>query len=358
MPAAMAVYAVYRNTFLDFVELSDGNEAATGLPSTSGLKRANSAPAAPPGRRIPNGERTLVSQCMAALWQVECINEPLQAGGQILTVDEASAAAGKVAAIGFFRWPNKGEPLASSIQSPSDAELLTLRSKLGLATRTAERVSTLKPSGSQGTLAPPDAVSQCNESPASCRSGTAMADLCKGSGAEIYTQLKEGLKKLLAVEASERGQLVDAGSQANQMPMRRGMTQSHPFTTVVIRNVPYGYKAYELQRELEGFGFPGAIDFVYVAASKDSMFNAGCAFVSFVSCACATRALHVLDGYSFKQHRGPHEMVASTSMARIQGLDANIRHRSEALRKARRAKWLSRRARSAALAPAASGERR
>lgn len=368
----MASRVVIRNTFLDIVESSEGGGPAHR--PAPGLRRTSSAPAGPlPGRCGPGEARASATHRAAAAAQLERLNGALRAEGPPRQGGGGSAAAGDGrAAAALPRWPSSGGPLAGC---PTSDELLAWRLQLGLAPGEAEQVSSLKPSGSQSTLAPPDSASECGSgavecmpefapssldgstdvpgSPASWTSSAKTSGTCEAPCTKMYAQLQDGLAKLLAAEVSDQGRQVDMRGQVNRAPIRKGATQMDSFTTVMVGHIPGRYRANELQRELEGVGFLGTIDFIYLPASKVGGFSAGYAFVNFVSCAWARRALEVLDGYSFKKHQGNQTRVACTSIARIQGLRANIQHRNKAWARTTRGKQLRGNTESAVLESAA-----
>jgi len=99
-----------------------------------------------------------------------------------------------------------------------------------------------------------------------------------------------------------------------------------PPTTMMIRNIPNRYTQRELIRELEGLGFAGSFDFLYVPIDKATMCNVGYAFVNFVDHSWALRCMQTFDGYPFKKFRKARGKIASVSVAHIQGLEANLRH--------------------------------
>jgi len=105
-----------------------------------------------------------------------------------------------------------------------------------------------------------------------------------------------------------------------------------PPTTMMIRNIPNRYTQKELIRELEGLGFQGTFDFFYMPMDKATMCNVGYAFVNFLQPETAQRSMVVLEQYSFKKHRKAlnRNKVATVSVAHIQGLEANLRHYSNA----------------------------
>lgn len=99
-----------------------------------------------------------------------------------------------------------------------------------------------------------------------------------------------------------------------------------PPTTMMIRNIPNRCTQRDLVRELEGMGFGGSFDFLYVPMDKVTMCNVGYAFVNFVDHCWAERCMEAFDNYCFKKHRKARGKIATVSVAHIQGLQANVRH--------------------------------
>lgn len=99
-----------------------------------------------------------------------------------------------------------------------------------------------------------------------------------------------------------------------------------PPTTMMIRNIPNRYTQRELVKELEGLGFAGSFDFLYVPMDKVTMCNVGYAFVNFIDPMWALRCMELLENYAFKKHRRARGKIAAVSVAYIQGLQANLRH--------------------------------
>lgn len=101
--------------------------------------------------------------------------------------------------------------------------------------------------------------------------------------------------------------------------------RSGALTTIMIRNVPNRYSQRELITELNGLGFGGTFDFLYVPLDLGTMSNVGYAFVNFTEPAWAEKCMNVLQNHRFKRHRQVGK-VAAVSIAHIQGLEANLKH--------------------------------
>lgn len=68
------------------------------------------------------------------------------------------------------------------------------------------------------------------------------------------------------------------------------------FTTIMLRNVPKKYTAWELVLDVERFAARSAFDFVYVPCDKSSVTNMSYAFVNFVEPGVAALACCHMDG--------------------------------------------------------------
>jgi len=93
---------------------------------------------------------------------------------------------------------------------------------------------------------------------------------------------------------------------------KRGDSDGAP-TTLMIRNIPNHFTQKQMIAELESLGFAGSFDFLS---------NVGYAFVNFVTPEWAARCTEAFKDYRFKRHR----KVAATSIAHLQGLEANLAH--------------------------------
>lgn len=340
----MPLQAVIRNTFLDFMESPEGDEPVVHR-SAGRIRRMSTEPAELPGRRCPD-DRTDAGKQAAEAEQLEHINGLLRQAGE----DPAAAGAGDPVAL--VSPTADSTSLANPVKSPSDDELLALRVRLGLATGAPARAGALGRGGPQGD-APPCGTTQGSgrprQWPPTSVLGTSgggvdskLSGPCKTSDAEIRAQLQDGLSKLRAMEATGQGPHGKAEGQTKRTHAGVGASPVPCPTTVMIKNIPGRYKPRELHKELESIGFLGTFDFMYLPASKDGVQNAGYAFVNFVNGAWAKRALDVLKGHSFKKHQRARDTgVAVVSVARIQGLAANIQHRSKAYAKAARAEQSS-----------------
>jgi hypothetical protein len=108
-------------------------------------------------------------------------------------------------------------------------------------------------------------------------------------------------------------------------------------TTVMIRNLPCRYTQEELMREINGNGFQGTFDFIYVPmatrghANSRSHANRGIGFVNFISAETAER---FYETYHEKQLRFFESSKAVKIVsAHVQGFDANAELCMSALKK-------------------------
>jgi len=100
-----------------------------------------------------------------------------------------------------------------------------------------------------------------------------------------------------------------------------------PFTTLMVRNIPYHYTQRELIAELEDLGLAGTFDFVYLPAVLETMANVGYAFVNFTDMSLARSALELIPNHKFRLHQGAGSgKPAFVSVARIQGLEKNMKN--------------------------------
>jgi len=112
-----------------------------------------------------------------------------------------------------------------------------------------------------------------------------------------------------------------------KMTMSRGAAD--PVTTLMIRNIPHRYTRRDLIVELEGLGFAGGFDFLYLPLNKNPTLNLGYAFVNFIKKSVAELALQTIPGNQFKLYRmSGSRKLAKVSVAYIQGLERNMKHYS------------------------------
>ncbi|CAK0820416.1 unnamed protein product, partial [Prorocentrum cordatum] len=94
-------------------------------------------------------------------------------------------------------------------------------------------------------------------------------------------------------------------------------------TTVMMRNVPNGYTRDGLIALIEGQGFSGKFDFVYLPLDFKSMLNMGYAFVNLINPEEATRFVELFTGFCQWLH-SQSQKICSVSWAETQGLPANV----------------------------------
>mmetsp|Transcript_41214 Transcript_41214/g.87788 ORF Transcript_41214/g.87788 Transcript_41214/m.87788 type:complete len:338 (-) Transcript_41214:51-1064(-) len=110
-----------------------------------------------------------------------------------------------------------------------------------------------------------------------------------------------------------------------------------PPTTLMIRNVPNRFKQQDLIAELEGLGFAGSFDFVYLPVDqgnrhrhhglRTSTSSVGYGFVNFVDHTWAEMCMAVMQGHCFQRHgTDASGRCAVISVAHLQGLEANLAH--------------------------------
>jgi len=113
---------------------------------------------------------------------------------------------------------------------------------------------------------------------------------------------------------------VNLAAEFSKTPLRA------PPTTMMIRNIPNRYTQREFVRELDGLGFEGTYDFLYLPIDKGTLCNVGYAFVNFLEPIYAQRSMEVFHNYIFQRYRKVRGKIAAVSIAHIQGLEANMRH--------------------------------
>lgn len=147
---------------------------------------------------------------------------------------------------------------------------------------------------------------------------------------DIYEEGEEGSSGIDIGPISEECEAAClVGAQANPSAAEVAHAGAGPQalpTTVMIRNIPNRYTQHMLARELEALGLEGRFDFLYVPVDKTTLYNVGYAFVNFRDGQWAQRCMERLENYQFKNYRKACGRFATVSVARIQGLEANLRH--------------------------------
>lgn len=92
-------------------------------------------------------------------------------------------------------------------------------------------------------------------------------------------------------------------------------------TTIMMRNLPKRYTAWDMVYELERFVARSSFDFVYVPWDRSSVTNMSCAFVNFTSGDVARQAIGLMDGTPWV---GAPGRVAKIRPAHVQGLAVNL----------------------------------
>ena len=95
-------------------------------------------------------------------------------------------------------------------------------------------------------------------------------------------------------------------------------------TTVMLRNIPNKLAQLEIAEAINGRGFRGLYDFFYVPLDFKSRMNLGYSFINFRSGEAAGRFVQAMDGARLVDSFSTK--LCGVSWARIQGLEANIKH--------------------------------
>lgn len=96
---------------------------------------------------------------------------------------------------------------------------------------------------------------------------------------------------------------------------------SQGITTIMLRNVPKKYTAWDLVYELERYAARTSFDFVYTPWDKHSVTNMSCAFVNFVRSDVASLVASRMDGMPWAC--APNRLV-KIKPAHVQGLFVNL----------------------------------
>ncbi|CAE7236107.1 ML3 [Symbiodinium natans] len=167
--------------------------------------------------------------------------------------------------------------------------------------------------------------SMCSELWADCQDDTGLTTI------EIGPIIEEDERDHPRVAAAKDGskaefthnqvpKTVNLAAEFSKTPLRT------PPTTMMIRNIPNRYTQREFVRELDGLGFEGTYDFLYLPIDKGTLCNVGYAFVNFLEPVYAQRSMEVFHNYVFQRYRKVRGKIAAVSIAHIQGLEANMRH--------------------------------
>jgi len=102
--------------------------------------------------------------------------------------------------------------------------------------------------------------------------------------------------------------------------------ETRPITTMMIRNVPYTYRAGDLEQDIQEFGFGGHFDFLYIPRGRSHDKNLGFGFVNFHSSEVAEKFKNAFHGYTFtgSGKKTVCRRRANVSAAHIQGYHANM----------------------------------
>jgi len=172
------------------------------------------------------------------------------------------------------------------------------------------------------------------------RSGSAADSTDEGEDA--YDSQGES-EKSAAEEAREAGRESEDGesgkgahklSHSNvpkntDMARFAGETGEDGVTTLMVRNIPNVYTRSMLIEELDGLGFEGDYDFIYLPIDKSTQWNVGYAFVNFKTPEAARRCVTDVADYTFDRFEHGSRKVAQISVAHIQGLEKNLEYYSK-----------------------------
>jgi len=103
-----------------------------------------------------------------------------------------------------------------------------------------------------------------------------------------------------------------------------------PITTMMIRNIPYAYRAFDLEQDILEFGFRDHFDLIYLPMGRRHNKNLGFAFVNFHSSEVAESFKSTFQGHMFTwSGKVGCRKRATISAAHIQGFHANMEKLSE-----------------------------
>jgi len=94
-------------------------------------------------------------------------------------------------------------------------------------------------------------------------------------------------------------------------------------TTVMMRNLPYGYTRQRLIDLLNSHGFSGKYDFLYLPFDFESQYHVGYAFVNLTSSEHVTQFAEVFNGFNDWTPKRDHR-ICVVCWGLIQGLRANV----------------------------------
>lgn len=107
--------------------------------------------------------------------------------------------------------------------------------------------------------------------------------------------------------------------------------RSQPQTTLFISNIPTRYTRQEFMEEVCSLGCRNEFDFLHLTPGKNQMINRGFAFMNCVNVHAARRCFSILSGHVWQRHQAAEVKEAVVRQAVIQGLEGNLRARSEAV---------------------------
>mmetsp|Transcript_11303 Transcript_11303/g.28372 ORF Transcript_11303/g.28372 Transcript_11303/m.28372 type:complete len:306 (-) Transcript_11303:116-1033(-) len=159
----------------------------------------------------------------------------------------------------------------------------------------------------------------CSFGDAHCSSGSGDSLDCEPSGPQPFVWSSRSISN-----ASTVASLDDLRSSQPALKQETDAKTGMPRTTVMMRNLPNGYTRTRLRQLLDGEGFFGSYDFVYLPIDFATCAGLGFAFVNFTSSKEAERCRSQFSG--FKKWGVPSGKICNVawSDANQQGLTVNI----------------------------------
>merc|ERR1719410_1359358 len=160
----------------------------------------------------------------------------------------------------------------------------------------------------------------CDSAQTSCVLPDAAATAAAVAAGAVTTE-EETTKDEAGTEPTEVE--ADVEFQCASALEEEGLANSPPKTTVMMRNLPAGLTRAALLELLEGEGFEGSFDFVYLPMDFASKVCLGYAFVNFISASDAERCWQVFEGFT-DWGMGSEKACTVTWGDPYQGLDAHV----------------------------------
>jgi len=119
--------------------------------------------------------------------------------------------------------------------------------------------------------------------------------------------------------------LPEAFAESPELPA----TMGSDCTTIMLRNVPPRMTQRQLLKEVNGFGFGGTFDFLYIPMDSRRRSNRGIAFLNFTTPATALEFAQAIQGRQLKHPSAQREVEVMP--ADVQGFERNVENHLEAL---------------------------